>query len=117
MRVLIVIGPYTMLVHYRYLAASGVGHMDYDVLGVVRRMPDGTRDELDADEAMAVAARYEEKIDEALFEHAETPDEFSAWARSQPVAVRDDGSVTYEDCMRLAQAAYQAAHEYKGDTL
>lgn len=114
MKVILVIGAYTILAHYRYLESNGAGRMDYDVLGVVRRAPDGSRVQLDDDEAAAVAIRYESAIDDALFSHAEAPDEFNAWLYNHPINVLANGTVAYEECIKLTRAAFQAAHKYEG---
>ena len=113
MNVLIVLGPFSIVAHYRALKDGSKVTIKWELKSAQKRLADGTRLEADKDEVAYLDQKLHDHISEAILNHYLSPDEFEAWFKTQDLTVQDGGIVTFEDCIALARAAYGAAHEIK----
>lgn len=115
MNVLIVIGPFSMIVHYRALQSDGQATIKWDTKSAHKRLADGTRIELDQYEIGCLEEKLSPNINEAILNHYLSPDEFEYWLKTQDIEDKliDGGMMTFEHAIELARAAFGAAHEIK----
>lgn len=110
MKVLIAVGQFTLVAHYRALGVGNDTRVTWELQMAQERQNDGSRRTLEPEEVDYLALKLEDHIERAILMHHTTPDEFGAWLKTQPQTIHNGGFMTYEDAIALARAAYGTAH-------